>query len=78
MSDDDKKKDDNLSRIYREVGPYLGLGLQLAVTVTAMVLLGVWLDNKFDLSPLLTILFSAFGIFAGLYNFIKSASSPKK
>ena len=51
---------------------YLGLGMQLAVTVTVMVFLGVWLDGKFKTEPLLTIICSFIGIAAGMYNFIKT------
>ncbi len=68
----------NISKIYREVGPYVGLGMQLAVTVTALAFLGIWLDGKFGLSPILTISFSFLGVFAGLYNFIKSVVKPGK
>ncbi|MCH6575936.1 MAG: AtpZ/AtpI family protein [Bacteroidetes bacterium] len=68
----------NVNKIYREVGPYLGLGMQLAITVTVMVFLGVWLDEKFDLSPLLTIVFAMLGVFAGMYNFIKSVMNSGK
>lgn len=67
--------------LYKDVGPYIGLGLQLAVTVTAMVFLGIWLDEKFDTTPLLTIICAFFGVFAGMYTFIKSvlkAGNDKK
>jgi len=72
----DKLKDVN--KIYREVGPYLGLGMQLAITVTVMVFLGIWLDKKFDLSPVLTIVFASIGVSAGMYNFIKSVINSGK
>jgi ATP synthase protein I len=52
---------------------YLGLGMQLAVTVTAMTFLGIWLDNKYNSKPVFTICCSFFGITAGIYNFIKAA-----
>ena len=52
---------------------YLGLGMQLAVTVTAMAFLGIWLDNKYNSKPVFTICCSFFGITAGIYNFIKAA-----
>jgi F0F1-type ATP synthase assembly protein I len=52
---------------------YLGLGTQLAVTVTGMTFLGVWLDKKFNTGPVLTIICAFFGITAGMYNFIKIA-----
>jgi len=69
------------SNFYKEVGPYIGLGLQLAVTVTAMVFLGIWLDDQFETQPILTIVLAFFGVFAGLYTFIKSvlkAGNDKK
>lgn len=52
---------------------YLGLGMQLAVTVTAMTFLGIWLDKKYNTEPVFTIICSFFGVIAGIYNFIKSA-----
>ena len=69
------------SNFYKDVGPYIGLGLQLAVTVTAMIFLGIWLDDQFETQPILTIIFAFFGVFAGLYTFIKSvlkAGNDKK
>jgi ATP synthase protein I len=68
----------NVNKIYQEVGPYLGLGMQLAITVTVMVFIGIWLDEKFDLSPVLTIVFAMLGVFAGMYNFIKSVIKSGK
>ncbi len=68
----------NVNKIYREVGPYLGLGMQLAITVTVMVFIGIWLDEKFEFSPVFTIVFASLGIFAGLYNFIKSVIKSGK
>jgi ATP synthase protein I len=61
-----------------EYGPYMGLGLQLAVTVAAMVFLGIWLDDKFSTSPILTIICSFLGVFAALYNFIKTVLKSGK
>lgn len=69
------------SNFYKEVGPYIGLGLQLAVTVTVMVFIGIWLDGQFNTKPVLTIIFAFLGIFAGMYTFIKSvlkAGNDKK
>jgi len=69
------------SNFYKDVAPYLGLGLQLAVTVTVMVFLGIWLDGKLDTKPILTIIFAFLGVLAGLYTFIKSvqkAGNDKK
>ena len=68
----------NTNKFYREIGPYLGLGLQLALTVTILVFAGVWLDGKFETSPILTIIFSFLGVFVGLYNFIKTVIKSGK
>ncbi len=57
---------------------YLGLGTQLAVTVVVMVLLGVWLDEKFSTKPVLTVVFSFVGVIGGLYNFIKTTIKSDK
>ncbi|GBD89475.1 putative F0F1-ATPase subunit [bacterium BMS3Abin04] len=67
-----KEKQNNLISTYREVGPYLGLGTQLAATIVLMFFLGKWLDEEFNLFPLLTIVFSFIGGGAGTYNFIKA------
>ncbi|HEX2868948.1 MAG TPA: AtpZ/AtpI family protein [Ignavibacteriales bacterium] len=55
-----------------EVGPYLGLGVQLAASIVLMFFLGYWLDGKLGTSPVLTILMSFLGGFAGIYNVIKT------
>jgi ATP synthase protein I len=52
---------------------YLGLGIELAATVTIMFFIGVWLDKKFKTEPILTVIFALLGVASGLYNFIKTA-----
>ncbi|KUG26619.1 hypothetical protein ASZ90_003531 [hydrocarbon metagenome] len=37
-----------------------------------MFFLGRWLDQKFETDPILTIIFSFLGGFAGVYNFIRT------
>lgn len=76
-----KNKDENedgRSNFAVNYGPYLGMGLQLAVTVVAMVFLGIWLDGKFNSSPWLTVTFSFLGIASALYNFIKTVLKSDK
>ena len=70
MEKDSKQK--KILNTYHEIGPYLGLGTQLAATIVIMVFLGVWLDGKFNSSPVLTLICAFFGGFAGIYNFIKT------
>jgi F0F1-type ATP synthase assembly protein I len=63
---------------YRKIGPYLGLGTQLAATIILMFFLGRWLDNQFNTEPFLMIAFSLIGGFAGIYNFIKTVLTLNK
>ncbi len=66
------KKQSNLEKTYQDVGPYLGLGTQLAATMVLMFFFGRWLDGYFETEPWLTISFAFLGGFAGVYNFIKT------
>ena len=70
--------DDRIVKSYKEIGPYLGLGTQLAATIVLMFFLGRWLDEKLNWEPILTITFSFLGGFAGIYNVIKSAINLNK
>ena len=78
MTENNNNGSNGVNKTYRELAPYLGLGLQLAATVVIMVFLGIWLDKKFVSSPYLTIICSAIGVFAALYNFIKSVLKQSK
>lgn len=63
---------------YKTVGPYLGLGTQLAATIILMFFLGKWLDEQLNTYPILLIVFSFAGGFAGIYNFIKTVLNLNK
>jgi F0F1-type ATP synthase assembly protein I len=73
-----QNKPSKFTETYHEVGPYLGLGTQLAATIVLMFFLGRWLDGQFDTHPILTIICSFFGGFAGVYNFIKTVLNMNK
>jgi F0F1-type ATP synthase assembly protein I len=72
----EQKPEDNsgFAKSFRDVGPYLGLGLQLAITIIAAVLLGSWLDDKFHQKYTFTLIFAILGIGVGLYNLIKTVN----
>lgn len=56
----------------RKVGPYLGLGTQLAATLVVMFFLGKWIDDYFNTMPVFVLIFTFLGGFAGIYNFIQT------
>ncbi|HPN39219.1 MAG TPA: AtpZ/AtpI family protein [Melioribacteraceae bacterium] len=72
------KNNEETGKQLRQVGPYLGLGTQLAATIVLMFFLGNYLDEKLDIFPYLTIGFALFGGFAGVYNFIKTVLDLNK
>ena len=74
-----KPEDDSgIAKSLRDVGPYLGLGLQLAVTIVAFVLIGSWLDKKFSLNYIFTLIAGLFGIGIALYNLIRTVTYLEK
>lgn len=70
-----KDKDD---KILNELAPYLNLGWQLVISICLMALLGWWLDGKFNTKPVLIIICTLFGAFAGMYSFIKTVMKIDK
>ena len=74
-----KPEDDSgIAKSLRDVGPYLGLGLQLAATIVAFVLVGSWLDKKFSQKYIFTLIAGLLGIGIGLYNLIKTLAYLEK
>lgn len=71
-------KNDEKKLIPRELTALLGLGIQLAATVTIFVFLGIWLDGQFNSSPWATIICSFLGVITGMYHFIKTVIQSDK
>jgi len=55
----------------------LGFGTQLAVTMILGVFLGLWLDNKFETSPLFLIICSVIFFGSSMTFFIKMVNRDK-
>lgn len=55
-----------------QIGPYLTLGLQLALTVVVCFFLGRWLDSVFDTAPWLMIAGLALGVTGGFISFFRT------
>lgn len=63
---------------WREAGPYLTLGVQLAATVLLLLWGGNWLDDKYDTDPIFTLTGAFLGITVGLYNLIQTVNHIEK
>ena len=64
--------DEDGRRWTADFGPFLTLGLQLALTVVVFFFIGRWLDQRLDTAPWLMIGGAALGITGGLIHFIKT------
>ena len=73
-----KYDDDSLSSSFREVGPYLGIGMQLAFTVVLFVLVGSWIDKEYGYHYVFTITLSIIGVGVSIYNLIRTLSYLEK
>jgi F0F1-type ATP synthase assembly protein I len=62
----------------RELGPFLTLGLQLAITVVAFFFLGRWIDGKLGTEPWFMLLGLAIGVTGGFIKFFRTASALGK
>jgi len=66
------------SKHIRELAYYSSLGLSVALSIFIGLFLGVWLDGKFETSPVLTLVFLGFGIAAGFRNLVMAAKRSRK
>jgi ATP synthase protein I len=57
----------------REFGPFLTIGIQLAIAVVAFFFLGRWLDSLFGTAPWLMLTGLVLGITGGLVQFLRTA-----
>lgn len=55
-----------------------GFAFTMIVIIGVCVFLGIKVDDYFNTSPLFTIIFSVFGIFAGIYNLIRNVSKMEE
>lgn len=67
-----------LSKAYQELGPYLGIGIQFMLSLFLCIILGYWLDDRYETSPLFILIGVFLGMFAGFYNLFKTVSRLDK
>jgi F0F1-type ATP synthase assembly protein I len=63
----------NLPEVYRQVGPYLGLGVEFAASVLLCLFGGRWLDSKMGTEPAFMLVGVLLGTAAGFYSFFRKA-----
>jgi F0F1-type ATP synthase assembly protein I len=60
-------------QMYRDIAPYLTLGMQLAAAVIFFFLIGWWLDTHYETSPTFKLIGLVIGSVGGMIKFLKSA-----
>jgi ATP synthase protein I len=59
--------------LFRELGKYSALGLELAISVILGLAVGYYLDKWLDTSPWMTVFWLAIGFAAGLRSLFRAA-----
>ncbi|RMG60944.1 MAG: AtpZ/AtpI family protein [Deltaproteobacteria bacterium] len=72
------RKDEKRGRLYREVGRYASLGLEMALSVIIGLAIGAFLDKRLGTGPWLTLLFLIFGFVAGFRSLIRAARRSQR
>ncbi len=67
-----------LAESYREVAPYLGLGLQLALSILIFLFIGRWVDGKLGTSPWFMLIGAFIGGTGGMIAFIRTVLKLEK
>ena len=62
----------------RELGPFLTLGLQLAITVVAFFFLGRWVDRELGTAPWFMLCGLAIGVTGGFIKFFRTVTALGK
>jgi F0F1-type ATP synthase assembly protein I len=62
----------------REAAPYLGLGLEMAVTLLAALGAGYWVDGKLGTRPAFMFVGGILGIGLALYSFVKTVGGGRQ
>jgi len=62
---------------FREMAPYLGLGLEMAVSILAALGAGYWVDGKLGTGPAFFLVGGVVGIGAALYHFLRAVPGSR-
>jgi len=62
----------------RELGYFASLGISVALSIFIGLGLGLWLDKKFETTPVLMFVGLMFGIGAGFSNIVRAGKKGRK
>jgi F0F1-type ATP synthase assembly protein I len=69
---------DDRKRVERSYLRFAGVGVQYALTILILTLAGIWLDNKFETSPLFLIIFLLLAFVGATWSLVQQVLSGDK
>lgn len=60
-------------KILQQLGPLMNLGIELVAIMGILGLIGWYIDDSFDTSPVWLVVFLVVGAIGGMYRFIRTA-----
>lgn len=69
---------DDRKRVERKYLQFAGVGVQFALTILVLTLLGIWLDGQIDTGPLFTVVLMMLGFVGATWSLIRQVLAPDK
>jgi len=63
--------DEKFTKTFRDAGPFLGSGVQIAAAIVVMYFIGKWIDGKWNTTPWGMVICLFLGAAAALIHFIR-------
>ena len=73
-----KNKNSGLKDSFREIGPYIDLGMRFAIIIVICAGFGFWLDNKLHTIPVFLMVGFLLGAVAGFWSIYRSVYRKDK
>jgi len=69
---------DDRKRVEQKYLRFAGVGVQYALTILILTMAGIWLDNKFETSPLFLVVLLLFGFVGATWTLVREVLSEDK
>ena len=69
---------DDRKRVEQKYLRFAGVGVQYALTILILTMAGIWLDNKFETSPLFLIIFLLLGFVGATWSLVQQVLGEDK
>lgn len=69
---------DDRKRVERQYLRFAGVGVQYALTILVLTLLGIWVDGKANTAPLFLLVFLLLGFVGATWSLIRQVLGPDK